>query len=86
MKGEPVKDILKRYEGQEVFVVVEVLASDSKTYEPITGRLIGVTPDEDEASRMCQGVKHVMVRWVGKLEEVIILHASLPLRPTKAAH
>ncbi len=75
MKGEPVKDILKRYEGQEVFVVVEVLASDSKTYEPITGRLIGVTPDEDEAWQMTDGLKCPMVRWTGKLAEVFILNA-----------
>lgn len=79
MQGEPIKDILERYKGQDVFVVIEVLTSNPKTYEPITGRLVGVTPDEDEATRMCQGVRDVMVEWVGKLEEVIILHAYLPL-------
>ncbi len=79
MQSEPVKDILKRYEGQDVFVVIEVLDYNPKTYEPITGRLIGVTPDEDEATQMSRPVKFAIVRWMGKPAEVIILHAHLPI-------
>jgi hypothetical protein len=79
MNAEPIKDILNRYEGQDVFVVIEVLKANEKICEPITGRLIGVTPDEDEATRMCQGLKDAMVRWTGRLAEAIILYAHLSI-------
>ena len=34
----PIAELLKPYEGQEVFVGVEVVQLDPKTNEPLTGR------------------------------------------------
>lgn len=46
---ERIDDILKRYEGQNVYVVIEVLSVDKRISKPLTGRLLGVTPDREEA-------------------------------------
>lgn len=62
MQSESVTGILKRYEGQDVFIVIEVLDYNPKTSDPLTERLIGVTPDEDEAWQMTEGLKCAMVR------------------------
>ncbi len=71
----PIREILARYEGQDVFVAVEVLRYDEQTCEPLTGRLIGTTPDRREASKLIRGHKCAMVEWTGKRAEAIILHA-----------
>ncbi|MCS7264880.1 MAG: hypothetical protein NZ805_08625 [Armatimonadetes bacterium] len=73
---ERIDDILKRYEGQNVYVVIEVLSVDKRISKPLTGRLLGVTPDREEARRLARQVQFVMIRWVGEESEVIIVHAN----------
>lgn len=77
----PIAELLKPYEGQEVFVVVEVVQLDPKTNEPLTGRLIAVTTDGQEAGLAARQVINgtVMIRWMGKPAEVVIVCADHPL-------
>jgi hypothetical protein len=74
----PIAELLKPYEGQEVFVVVEVVQLDPKTNEPLTGRLIAVTADGQEAGLAARQVISgtVMIRWMGKPAEVVIVCAD----------
>ena len=73
----PIAELLKPYEGQEVFVVVEVVQLDPKTNEPLTGRLIAVTADGREAGLAAQRAKkRFMIRWMGKPAEVVIVCAN----------
>lgn len=78
-QGEPIEQILERYKGQDAFVVIEVLSVDPKTQKPLTGRVLAVTPDEDEAGMAARQARHFMIRWVGKVAEVIIVHADSAL-------
>jgi hypothetical protein len=73
----PIAELLQPYEGQEVFVVVEVVELDPKTNEPLTGRLLAVTSNEREAGLAARQVNSgtVMIRWMGKPAEVVIVHA-----------
>jgi hypothetical protein len=77
----PIAELLKPYEGQEVFVVMEVVQLDPKTNEPLTGRLIAVTADGQEAGLAARQVINgtVMIRWMGKPAEVVIVYADHPL-------
>lgn len=76
----PIAELLQPYEGQEVFVVVEVVELDPKTNEPLTGRLLAVTSNEREAGLAAQKAqKRFMIRWMGKPAEVVIVHAHHPL-------
>ncbi|MCX7967338.1 MAG: hypothetical protein N3B10_02485 [Armatimonadetes bacterium] len=72
-QGEPIEQILERYKGQNVFVVIEVLSTDPKTQKPLTGRVIAVTTDEDEAGMAARKAKHFIIRWVGEVAEVIVV-------------
>jgi hypothetical protein len=74
----PIAELLKPYEGQEVFVVVEFVQLDPKTNEPLTGRLIAVTADGQEAGLAARQVISgtVMIRWMGKPAEVVIVCAD----------
>ncbi len=74
----PIAELLKPYEGQEVFVVVEVVQLDPKTNEPLAGRLIAVTADGQEAGLAARQVISgtVMIRWMGKPAEVVIVCAD----------
>ena len=73
---KPIRELLQPYEGQEVFVVVEVVELDPKTNEPLTGRLLAVTSDEREAGLAAQKAKkRFMIRWMGEAAEVVIVHA-----------
>ena len=72
-QGEPIEQILERYKGQDVFVVIEVLSTDPKTQKPLTGRVIAVTTDEDEAGMAARKAKHFIIRWVGEVAEVIVV-------------
>ncbi len=76
---ERIDDILKRYKGQDVYVVIEVLSVDKKVSRPLTGRLLGVTPDRNEARRLAKQAQRVMIRWVGEEAEVIVVHADCSL-------
>lgn len=76
---ERIEDILKRYEGQDVYVVIEVLKVDKRISKPLTGRLLGVTSDREEARKLAKQAQFVMIRWVGKEAEVIIVHANCSL-------
>ncbi len=42
--AERIDEILNRYKGQDVYVVIEVLSVDKKSSQPLTSRLLGVTP------------------------------------------
>jgi len=73
---KPIAELLQPYEGQEVFVIVEVVELDPKTNEPLTGRLLAVTSNEREAGLAAQRAqKRFMIRWMGKPAEVVIVHA-----------
>ncbi|MCS7264799.1 MAG: hypothetical protein NZ805_08210 [Armatimonadetes bacterium] len=72
-QGEPIEQILERYKGRYVFVVIEVLSTDPKTQKPLTGRVIAVTADEDEAGMAARKAKHFIIRWVGEVAEVIVV-------------
>ncbi len=72
-QDEPIEKILERYKGQNAFVVIEVLTVDPKTQKPLTGRVLAVTPDEDEAGMAARKAKHFLIRWVGEVAEVIVV-------------
>ncbi len=72
-RGEPIEQILKRYKGQNAFLVIEVLSVDPKTQKPLTGRVLTVTPDENEASVAARKAKRFLIRWVGEAAEVIVV-------------
>lgn len=75
--GEPIDEILKGYEGQDAFVVIEVLTVDPKTKKPLTGCVVDITSEPDEAGLAARKTKHAMIRWVGRRAELIILNAHV---------
>ncbi len=73
--AERIDEILNRYKGQDVYVVIEVLSVDKKSSQPLTSRLLGVTPNRDEARQLAKQARRAMIQWVGEEAEVIIVHA-----------
>ncbi len=72
-EGEPIEQILERYRGQNAFVVIEVLSVDPKNQKPLTGRVLAVTPDENEAGMAARKAKRFLIRWVGEAVGVIMV-------------
>ncbi|MFN3420461.1 MAG: hypothetical protein ACK40X_01875 [Armatimonadota bacterium] len=74
-QGEPIEQILERYKGQNAFVVIEVLSVDPKTQKPLTGRVLAVTPDENEAGMAARRAKsgYFLIKWVGEVAGVVIV-------------
>lgn len=72
-QGEPIEQILERHKGQNAFVVIEVLTVAPKTQKPLTGRVLAVTPDEDETGMAERKAKRFLIRWVGEVAGVIMV-------------
>ncbi|MFN4178932.1 MAG: hypothetical protein ACK4I8_01360 [Armatimonadota bacterium] len=72
-QSEPIEQILERYKGQNAFVVIEVLSVDPKTQKPLTGRVLAVTPDENEAGMAARKAKRFLIRWVGEAAGVTVV-------------
>ena len=78
MKAEPIQAIEERYKNE--WLVIKVVTTD-KHLSPLTGELIGHTPNKQEAISMQHGVKeHVMVTFTGPIVlegKDIILYGTL---------
>jgi hypothetical protein len=77
MAVEPIDNILKRFKNE--YVIIRVLTTD-KHREPLTGELIGHTPDYHEIVKMRSGLKcDVLTEWTGQIPEPgceVILHGN----------
>ena len=82
MKAEPIQAIEERYKNE--WLVIKVVTID-KHFNPVTGELIGHTPNKQEAISMQRGVKeHVMVTFTGPIVpegKDIILYGNISTSP-----
>ncbi len=82
MKAERIQAIEERYKDE--WLVIKVVTTD-KHLSPLTGELIGHTPNKQEAISMQRGVKeHVMMTFTGPVVpegKGIILYGNISTSP-----